>query len=117
MKAAIFFAYWSTANASVKRKYCRQYLELWCVATISGTVKEFEDEWGGEINAKQKRKMHGDYQAAVAASPATPVAAVSDDIEDSSRCEDLDNKEEFADDDPLAQLFECASDSSCCFNF
>ena len=65
----------------MKRKYCRQYLELWCVATISGTVDKFEDEWGGEINAK-KRKMDGDYQTAVAASqPATPVAAVSDDIE------------------------------------
>ena len=56
-------------------------MELWCVAKISGTVKEFEDEWGGEINAKQKRKMNGDSQATVAASPATPVAAVSDDIE------------------------------------
>ena len=56
-------------------------MEKWCVATISGTVDKFEDEWGGEINAKQKRKMNGDSQAAVAASPATPVAAVSDDIE------------------------------------
>ena len=46
--------YWSKANVSVKRKYCRQYLEKWCVATISGTVDKFEDEWGGEINAKQK---------------------------------------------------------------
>ena len=44
-------------------------------------MDKFEDEWGGEINAKKKRKMNGDSQAAVAASPATPVAAVSDDIE------------------------------------
>ena len=48
--------YWSKANVSVKRKYCRQYLELWCVATISGTVKEFEDEWGGEINANKNAR-------------------------------------------------------------
>ena len=65
----------------MKRKYCRQYLELWCVANIGGTLREFEDEWGGEINAK-KRKMDGDYQTAVAASqPATPVAVASEDIE------------------------------------
>ena len=42
--------YWSKANTSVKRTYCRQYLEKWCVATISGTMDKFEDEWGGEIN-------------------------------------------------------------------
>ena len=81
MKAAFFLEYWSKANASVKRKYCRQYLELWCVATIGGSLHKFENERGGEINAK-KRKMDGDYQTAVAASqPATPVAAASEDIE------------------------------------
>ena len=35
---------------------------------------------------------------------------ITHEIEDRSRGEDLDNEEEFADDDPMAQLFECAPD-------
>ena len=66
----------------MKRKACRQYLELWCVATIDGSRHEFEDEWGGEINAKQIRKIDIDCQTAVAASqPATAGAAASEDSE------------------------------------
>ena len=76
-----FDEYWGKANASVKRKACSQYLELCCLATIDGSRHEFQDEWGGEINATQ-RKIDIDCQTAVAASqPATAGAAASEDSE------------------------------------
>ena len=70
---------WSKANASVKRKVSRQYLDLWCVATSGGSRHSFEGEWGGGIHSK-KRKIDIDCQTAVAASqPATAGAAASED--------------------------------------
>ena len=75
------YCYWSKANSALKRKACREYLKLWCVATIEFSRHEFEDEWGGPSPAK-KRKIDIDCQTAVAASqPATAGAAASEDNE------------------------------------
>lgn len=72
------YAYWSKATSALKRKACREYLQLRCVATIYGSRLQFEAEWGCPVTAN-KRKTDIHCQTAVAASqPATGAAASKD---------------------------------------
>ena len=72
------YAYWSKASSALKRKACREYLKLWCVATTDGSRHQFEAEWGCPIPAT-KRKTDIYRQTAVAASqPGTGAAASKD---------------------------------------
>ena len=77
------YAYWSKATSALKRKACREYLQLWCVATIDCSRQQFEAKWGCPISAK-KRKTDINCQTAVAASQPATGAAASKDIEQPS---------------------------------
>ena len=54
---------WSQANRSIKRKACRQYLNLLCRATVEGSRPAFDEEWSCATSAKKQKTAVAESQS------------------------------------------------------
>ena len=67
--------FWSQANQSVKRKACRELLNLWCAATIDGGQHKFEEDWGCTIPSKKLKISVDNEQQSTAVAASLPATA------------------------------------------